>query len=92
LRRESPASQMSDSGQKADSRPKPPIRNDTFPTTLEKIWGKLFDNGKPTERLGQFLRGIAMYLVSYDRKSELTILLNFLDRALSPRKHARCSS
>ncbi|KAL3439426.1 hypothetical protein BDV09DRAFT_2235 [Aspergillus tetrazonus] len=64
-RRESPASQMSDSGQKADSRPKPPMRTDTFPTTLEKIWGKLFDDGKPTERLGQFLRGIAMYLIEH---------------------------
>ncbi|KAL4910044.1 hypothetical protein BDW74DRAFT_144311 [Aspergillus multicolor] len=64
-RRESPASQYSDNGQKADSRPKALERNDTFPTTLEKIWGKLFDNGKPTERLGQFLRGIAMYLIEY---------------------------
>ena len=33
-------------------------------TTLEKIWGKLFENGRPTERLGQLLRGIAVYLVS----------------------------
>jgi hypothetical protein len=33
-------------------------------TTLERIWGKLFEDGKPTKRLGQFLRGIAMHLVS----------------------------
>lgn len=34
-------------------------------TTLEKIWGKLFEDDKPTARLGQFLRGIAMHLVNY---------------------------
>lgn len=32
-------------------------------TTLEKIWGKMFDDGKPTPRLGQLLRGIAVHLV-----------------------------
>jgi len=32
-------------------------------STLERIWGKLFEDGKPTKRLGQFLRGIAMHLV-----------------------------
>ncbi|KAL4920167.1 hypothetical protein BDW62DRAFT_177784 [Aspergillus aurantiobrunneus] len=62
-RKESPASQFNENGSRADSRPKPPQRNDTYPTTLEKIWGKLFNEGKPTERLGQFLRGIAMHLI-----------------------------
>ncbi|KAL4803522.1 hypothetical protein BDV18DRAFT_42128 [Aspergillus unguis] len=62
-RRESPGSQFSEKSRGGDSRPEPPPRNDTFPTTLEKIWGKLFDEGKPTERLGQFLRGIAMHLI-----------------------------
>ncbi|KKK16184.1 hypothetical protein ARAM_006116 [Aspergillus rambellii] len=62
-RRESPVSQMSNPSQKTDNRPNPPVRGDTFPTTLEKIWGKLFEDGKPTERLGQFLRGIAMHLI-----------------------------
>lgn len=32
-------------------------------TTLERIWGKLFDDGKATKRLGQFLRGIAVHMV-----------------------------
>jgi hypothetical protein len=32
-------------------------------TTLERIWGKLFEDGKPTPRLGQLLRGIAVHLV-----------------------------
>ena len=47
-------------------------------TTLEKIWGCLFDeSGKPTARLSQFLRGLAVHLVCIvnaltDRK--LTIL------------------
>jgi hypothetical protein len=36
-------------------------------TTLQKIWGKLFDDGKPTEKLSQFLRGIAVHLVSFKR-------------------------
>jgi hypothetical protein len=47
------------------SRPKPPSRDTTAVevTTLERIWGKLFEDGKPTKRLGQFLRGIAMHLV-----------------------------
>lgn len=51
-------------GQKAE-RPKPPSRDATAVemTTLERIWGKLFEDGKPTKRLGQFLRGIAMHLV-----------------------------
>ncbi|GAM35206.1 hypothetical protein TCE0_017f03359 [Talaromyces pinophilus] len=32
-------------------------------TTLEKIWGKMFDDGQPTPRLGQLLRGIAVHLI-----------------------------
>ena len=36
----------------------------TDPTTLEKIWRALFDEeGRPTARLGQFLRGLATHLV-----------------------------
>lgn len=54
--------------QKTDAtRPKPPSRDATAMemTTLERIWGKLFEDGKPTKRLGQFLRGIAMHLVRF---------------------------
>ena len=33
-------------------------------TTLEKIWGPLFDNdGHSTVRLGQLLRGLAVHIV-----------------------------
>ncbi|PWY74429.1 hypothetical protein BO70DRAFT_364394 [Aspergillus heteromorphus CBS 117.55] len=64
-RRGSPASQASCHSQNMESRPKPPSREATVTemTTLEKIWGKLFEDGKPTERLGQFLRGIAVHLI-----------------------------
>lgn len=49
-----------------ESRPRLPSREETITemTTLEKIWGKFFEEGRPTERLGQFLRGIAAHLVS----------------------------
>lgn len=50
----------------SQSRPPPPERADTGgATTLEKIWQPLFDvDGKPTARLGQFLRGLAIHIVS----------------------------
>ncbi|KAJ5643357.1 uncharacterized protein N7484_005864 [Penicillium longicatenatum] len=50
---------------RAEARPKPPDRDATVMemTTLEKVWGKLFEDDKPTPRLGQFLRGIAMHLI-----------------------------
>ena len=53
------------------TRPKPPSRDATAMemTTLERIWGKLFEDGKPTKRLGQFLRGIAMHLVNLTLKA-----------------------
>ena len=52
--------------QNSDSRPRGPARLSTGKeeTTLEKIWGQLFDeDGHPTVRLGQFLRGIAVHIV-----------------------------
>ena len=51
-------------------RPKGPTRLSTSKeeTTLEKIWGQLFDEeGNPTARLGQLLRGLAVHIV---RQSE----------------------
>lgn len=57
-------SQNNDQGWK-EIRPSLPLRVPTLEiSTLEKIWGRLFDNVKPTQRLGQFLRGIAVHLVS----------------------------
>ncbi|KDE77688.1 hypothetical protein AO1008_03361 [Aspergillus oryzae 100-8] len=76
-RRGSPASQMSEHSQKMESRPKPPSREATVTelTTLERIWGTLFEDGKPTKKLSQFLRGIAVHLIEdYEPKSSLVIL------------------
>ncbi|KAK5684544.1 hypothetical protein LTS10_004414 [Elasticomyces elasticus] len=43
-------------------------------TTLEKIWGVLFDNSNPTVRLSQFLRGLAIHLIEdYEPKSTLVV-------------------
>lgn len=59
-------SQSSDISDKAYVRPKGPPRLSTGKeeTTLERIWGQLFDEeGHPTARLGQFLRGLAVHIV-----------------------------
>lgn len=43
-------------------------------TTLEKIWQPLFDNGNPTVRLSQFLRGIALHLIDdYEPRHSLVV-------------------
>ena len=62
----SPHSQSSESSDKPHVRPKGPARLSTSKeeTTLEKIWGQLFEeDGRPTKRLGQFLRGLAVHIV-----------------------------
>ncbi|KAH9825761.1 hypothetical protein Tdes44962_MAKER03972 [Teratosphaeria destructans] len=44
------------------------------PTTLERIWQPLFENGMPTVRLGQFLRGLANHLIDdYEPKGSLVV-------------------
>ncbi|KAL1999184.1 hypothetical protein VTN02DRAFT_4930 [Thermoascus thermophilus] len=60
----SPASHTSDQAQR-DVKPKAlsGVSTSSEMTTLERIWGKLFEDGKPTPRLGQFLRGIAVHLI-----------------------------
>jgi hypothetical protein len=51
--------------------PPPRLSTGNEETTLEKIWGPLFDrDGRPTRRLSQFLRGIAVHLVSLDTMSK----------------------
>lgn len=74
-RRHDSMSSQEDQSPKVETRPKPPSRDATVVemTTLEKIWGKLFEDGKPTKRLGQFLRGIAVHLVGCPRKENLLI-------------------
>ncbi|KAK5690098.1 hypothetical protein LTR17_026064 [Elasticomyces elasticus] len=65
--------------EQARSRVRPPrIPSDVHEiegmTTLEKIWGVLFDNGNPTVRLSQFLRGLAIHLIEdYEPKSTLVV-------------------
>ena len=65
-RSSSPLSHNSDASDKVYTRPKGPSRLSTGKeeTTLEKIWGQLFDeDSHPTVRLGQFLRGLAVHIV-----------------------------
>ena len=67
-RSSSPLSQSSDTSDKAQTRPKGPSRLHTGKeeTTLERYWGQLFDEeGRPTARLGQFLRGLAVHIVCW---------------------------
>ena len=62
-----PLSEPSEAGY---TRPKGPSRLSTGKeeTTLEKIWGQLFDEEcNPTIRLGQLLRGLAIHIVSGPR-------------------------
>lgn len=59
------------------SRPKGPKRISTGGdvTTLERVWGPLFDEqGHATERLGQFLRGVATHLIEdFEPKNSLVV-------------------
>jgi len=67
---EKPPTAASTSNEKA-TRPTVIERTSTGNTssTLEKIWMPLWDNeGNPTPRLGQFLRGLAVHIVSADNE------------------------
>ncbi|KAJ9655278.1 hypothetical protein H2198_005807 [Neophaeococcomyces mojaviensis] len=71
------SSSASDSESKA-TQPEPMRRasfDDDDSTVLEKIWGKLFDGqGQGTERLSQFLRGIAVHLIEdYEPKHSIVV-------------------
>ncbi|KAK5175179.1 uncharacterized protein LTR77_000316 [Saxophila tyrrhenica] len=62
-----------------------PVRlpSDIEETPLEKFWQPLFENGNPTMRLGQFLRGLAMHIIEdYEPKGSIVItpakMLQFL--------------
>ncbi|KAB8576201.1 hypothetical protein FH972_025729 [Carpinus fangiana] len=64
-------------------RPQAPLRQSTGnATTLEKIWQPLFTpDGNPTPRMGQFLRGLALYIIE-DFEPSLSLVI-------SPTKMAR---
>ena len=54
--------------------PRIPSEVHETPTTIEKIWQPLFESGKPTTRLGQFLRGLALHLIEdYEPKNSLVV-------------------
>ncbi len=62
------AAPLNQNGESGHTRPKGPMRLSTGQeeTTLEKIWGQLFDEEcNPTVRLGQLLRGLAVHIVSH---------------------------
>ena len=65
---------------------------DAEATTLEKIWQPLFDNGNPTMRLGQFLRGLAIHLIDdYEPKGSLVVtpakMLRFFEETKVAEEH-----
>ena len=55
-------------GSEASYAPRPSAAPRTYSTvelsTIDQKWGRLFENGEPTARLGQFLRGLANHIVS----------------------------
>lgn len=70
----SPTSQPEEVRGERAERPKAPTRKSTEITTLEKIWGPLFEGARPTPRLGQFLQGLALHLIEdYEPKCSLVI-------------------
>ncbi|ERF75799.1 hypothetical protein EPUS_01629 [Endocarpon pusillum Z07020] len=67
-------SQADEARNDKSERPKAPTRKSTDITTLEKIWGPLFEGNRATARLGQFLRGLAIHLIEdYEPKYSLVI-------------------
>lgn len=87
FRRDSKGSE-SDYYEPSRSRARPPrIPSDVEETTtLEKIWQPLFENGNPTMRLSQFLRGLALHLIDdYEPKGSLVVtplkMLRFFNEA-----------
>ena len=70
----SPFSQGSETSDKTYTRPKGPPRltSEKEQTTLERVWGQLFDEeGNATARLGQLLRGLAVHLVCAGSRSPI---------------------
>ena len=56
-------------------------------STIDQKWGRLFDNeGNPTQRLGQFLRGLANHIVSIRQVCSKAYMLTLSRLKNSPRK------
>ena len=95
MRKDSRGSERSYDGP-SRSRPRPmrvPSTGvDEEATTLEKIWQPLFDNGNPTMRLSQFLRGLAIHLIDdYEPKRSLVVtpakMLRFFNETKLSNEH-----
>jgi hypothetical protein len=57
-------------------------------STIDQKWGRLFDNdGQPTTRLGQFLRGLANHIIE-DFKPEKSIVITPAKMATLYMSHA----
>lgn len=91
FRRESRDSQSSYE-EVSRSRVRPRAPSEIEETTLERIWQPLFDNGNPTMRLSQFLRGLAQHLVDdFEPKSSLVVtpakMLRFFNETKVEQEH-----
>ncbi|KAI9661352.1 MAG: hypothetical protein M1831_003085 [Alyxoria varia] len=70
-------SQHSQHSQRSENQSMPTTNGETEDdgeTTLEKIWQPLFIDGKPTQRLGQFLRGLAIHIIE-DYEPRMSIVI-----------------
>ena len=70
----------------------PAASPDTGETPLEKFWQPLFDNGNPTMRLSQFLRGLALHLINdCEPKGSLVVtpakMLQFVNETRREQEH-----
>ena len=68
------------------------VPSDVEETPLEKFWQPLFDNGNPTMRLGQFLRGLALHLIEdYEPKHSIVVtpakMLRFMNETKIQEEH-----
>jgi len=89
LRRDSKDSRGGDRSDKTSRSGVPTTRRPSASgetTALEKAWQPLFDNGNPTARLGQFLRGLALHLIDdYEPRGSLVVtpakMLRFFNEA-----------
>ena len=93
FRRDSKDSEASYDGTSTRSRMRPPrVPSDVEETPLEKFWQPLFDNGNPTVRLSQFLRGLALHLIDdYEPRYSLVVtpakMLRFLNETKINEEH-----
>jgi len=76
-----PSSQSSETSERYYTSPKGPSRLSTEEgiITLERIWGPLFDEGRPTLKLGQLLRGLAVHIIRIACGGSVREMLSSID-------------